>query len=101
MNDTATAAAPLRLVRHDEAPGANGTPPAAEAAPPLMTPDELAAALQISTRTVRRLELLGKIGPRPIGLGRAVRYPRPEVAAWIAARCPDRDTWTATQPRKK
>lgn len=66
------------------------------AAPPLlMTPDDLAAALQVSTRTLRRLELLGRIGPRALSIGRGIRYRTEEVGRWVAAGCPDRDTWQA------
>lgn len=65
------------------------------AAPLLWTPDDLAAALQVSVRTLRRQELLGKIGPRPLTIGRAIRYRVDEVRRWIAAGVPDRDTWRA------
>lgn len=91
----------LRILRTDapEAPaddpaGATAAATATPAAPPsLMTMAELAADLQISQRTVRRLEITGKIGPRPINVGRAVRYLRGEARRWIEAGCPNRESW--------
>lgn len=72
-----------------------------EAAPALMTSAELAGELQISERTVRRLEITGKIGPRPIHIGRAVRYRREEVTKWLEAGCPDRENWAGRRIRRK
>lgn len=78
----------------DDPPGATPAATATPAAPPsLMTSAELAAELQISERTVRRLEITGKIGPKPINVGRAVRYLRGDARRWIEAGCPDRETW--------
>lgn len=78
----------------DDPPGAPAAAtPAAATAPALMTSAELAAELQISERTVRRLEITGKIGPRPIKVGRACRYQRSDARRWIEAGCPDRETW--------
>jgi excisionase family DNA binding protein len=87
----------LRILRTDapDAPADDRTTAteAAPAAPALMTSAELSAELQISERTVRRLEITGKIGPAPINIGRAVRYRREDVAKWIAAGCPARANW--------
>jgi predicted DNA-binding transcriptional regulator AlpA len=88
----------LRVVALDEKPvcetstgvsgdATNGLQPA------LMTAAELAAEMQITERTIRRLSLRGKIGPKPLQIGRAIRYRRDEVARWFACGCPDRDTW--------
>lgn len=87
----------LRILRTDapetpDAPADDRTT-ATEAAPALMTAADLAAELQISERTIRRLAITGKIGPAPISIGRAVRYRRDEVANWIAAGCPARASW--------
>jgi excisionase family DNA binding protein len=35
-------------------------------------------------------------GPKPLRLGRAVRFSRIEVEAWIAGGCPPRARWEAT-----
>ena len=36
----------------------------------------------------------GKL-PKPIRLGRSVRWPVFEIEAWLAAGAPDRETWEA------
>ena len=75
------------------------TPPAAP--PLLMTPTDLADELQVSERSIRRLHERGKIGPATLQIGRAVRYRREEVARWIAAGAPDRDTWRNSEAAKR
>lgn len=47
----------------------------------------------ISTRTIRRLDQQGRL-PRPIRVGRAVRWRRTEIVAWVAAGGPPRNEWT-------
>ena len=54
----------------------------------------LATLLQISLRHLRRLDAAGKL-PRPVKLGRAVRWPVSEIRTWLDAGCPDRETWEA------
>ncbi len=89
----------LRILRTDAPEAPVDDPPGATAAatpadpPALMTSAELAAELQISERTVRRLQITGKIGPKPINVGRACRYLRCEARRWIEAGCPDRESW--------
>jgi predicted DNA-binding transcriptional regulator AlpA len=64
----------------------------------LLIPDTAAAALAgISRSTWHVLRATGKIGPVPIRLGRAVRWRRDEVVAWISAGCPDAATWATMQ----
>jgi predicted DNA-binding transcriptional regulator AlpA len=59
----------------------------------LLSAADLARELGFSVRTIRRLDLEGKL-PRPIRVGvRAVRWRRAEVAAWIRAGCPVRERW--------
>lgn len=84
-----------------EALAVNADDDASPAAPALMTSAELAGELQISERTVRRLEITGKIGPRPIHIGRAVRYRREEVTRWLEASCPDRENWAGNRIRRR
>jgi predicted DNA-binding transcriptional regulator AlpA len=48
----------------------------------------LAAMLCIGTSTFDRLRAAGKIGPRPVRLGGAIRWHRGEVLAWLAHRDP-------------
>lgn len=64
---------------------------------PLLIPDTVAAAMTgISRATWRRLLSTGKV-LSPIRLGRACRWRRAEVVAWIDAGCPDSRTWAAMQ----
>jgi excisionase family DNA binding protein len=61
---------------------------------PLLTPDELAAILKASTRTVRRLDDEGKI-PAALRFGRLKRWRSAEIDEWLAAGAPDRREWNA------
>ena len=63
----------------------------------LITDLDAAALAGISRSHLHRLRAGGHFGPRPIKLGRALRFDRQEVIAWIAARCPDARTWAAMQ----
>lgn len=63
----------------------------------LLIPDTAAAALAgVSRSTWHVLRAAGKVPPC-VRLGRAVRWRRAEVAAWIEAGCPDGRTWAAIQ----
>ena len=53
---------------------------------------ELAKLLNVSLRHVNALNASGRL-PRPIRLGRSVRWPRAELVAWIAAGAPSREAW--------
>lgn len=53
----------------------------------MLTVDDVAAALQCSTRHVYRLEVDGRI-PRATRLGALVRWRRDVIDAWLAAGCP-------------
>lgn len=53
---------------------------------------EVAALLAISPRHLWQLDKLGRV-PRPIRLGRSVRWHRRELEAWLAAGGPPRDQW--------
>src|SRR5581483_7052065 len=64
----------------------------------LLIDDRAAARLAgISRSTLHALRAAGKWGPVPIRLGRAVRFDRDEVIAWIRAKCPHAVTWRAMQ----
>ena len=52
----------------------------------------LAAALHVSLRTIRVLDSGGKL-PKPIRLGRSVRWPTEELCDWLRAGAPNRETW--------
>ena len=55
---------------------------------------DVARLLGISERHVWALNSSGRL-PRPIRLGRAVRWPVDELRAWLAAGAPPRDRWEA------
>lgn len=55
---------------------------------------ELAKLLKVSLRHINALNASGRL-PKPIRLGRSVRWPRAELEAWIAAGAPSRDAWEA------
>jgi len=54
--------------------------------PLLITAAELAALLQVSTRTLWRLNSARKL-PQPVRLGGVVRWRLDEVRNWIAGGC--------------
>jgi predicted DNA-binding transcriptional regulator AlpA len=56
---------------------------------------EAARLCGIGRATWHRLRAAGRVGPQPVRLGRAVRYRRAEVVAWVEAACPDARTWAA------
>jgi excisionase family DNA binding protein len=56
-------------------------------ASPLMTAEELSKLLQVSERTVWRLNSGHEI-PKPVRFGGTVRWRREEIAEWIKAGCP-------------
>ena len=60
---------------------------------------QLAEVLGLSVRTVRRLDSSGKL-PRPLRIGGAVRWSLEEIAAWMAAGCPDRQKWENLRSRQ-
>ena len=49
--------------------------------------DDIATLLKASSRHVRRLADAGAM-PRPLHLGRLVRWRRSDVDQWLAAGCP-------------
>ena len=59
----------------------------------LALPDAgVAKLLSISKRHVHALNASGRL-PRPIRLGRSVRWRADEIRAWLDAGCPPRDKW--------
>ncbi|MSR60318.1 MAG: DNA-binding protein [Planctomycetaceae bacterium] len=66
----------------------------------LLTSDALARLLRISKRSLMRLRSRGKL-PRPIQLGRSVRWRTAEIREWVEAGCPPMSTWESTAaPRR-
>jgi predicted DNA-binding transcriptional regulator AlpA len=58
----------------------------------LLSAADLAQELGLNIRTIRRMDLDGRL-PRAVRISRAVRWRRAEIAAWIRAGCPNREEW--------
>lgn len=58
----------------------------------MLTTSELAKQLGVTARHVRRLNATGKM-PAPVKLGRSTRWSAEVIDGWIAAGCPNRETW--------
>ena len=73
------------------------TPPDPPMAPKpaslLLTAADVAGLLAVSLRTVRRLDITGRL-PAPLLIGRAVRWRRAEITSWLAAGAPPRARWS-------
>lgn len=66
----------------------------------LMGVKEVAHCLNLSERTIWRLNGAGKL-PKPVSIGgKSKRWRMNEIAAWIAAGCPDRAIWEAMGKNK-
>lgn len=61
-----------------------------------LSAEEVADVLGISRAHVWKLHSIGKL-PRPIRLGRVVRWDRKTLEAWLAAGAPPRDRWEPHQ----
>lgn len=59
--------------------------------PSLLTAQQLAKLLQVSTRTIWRLRSAGQL-PQPIELGGSIRWNRDAVHRWINAGCPPQES---------
>jgi prophage regulatory protein len=57
---------------------------------------DAAAMFHKSPRTWRTWDSTGRI-PRPIRIGRTTYWRPEELQAWVAAGCPDRETWETQQ----
>ena len=66
--------------------------PLPKASPLMLSIKSVAAALDLSERTIRKLNSGGKI-PKPLKLQGSVRWSYDELRAWIAAGAPARDVW--------
>ena len=64
------------------------------------TRDDLAQLLQVSLRHVAAMNSSGRL-PRPIRLGRAVRWLADEFHEWLEAGAPTRDRWEALKAAKR
>jgi len=65
-----------------------------KAAEPLLVGAKQAAKLLgVSPRHLAGLHSSGRLGPLPIRLGRRTLWRTVELAAWVAAGCPQREKW--------
>lgn len=62
----------------------------------MFTVNDVARELRVSTRHVWALLSKGAM-PAPLRAGRAVRWRRSDIEAWVAAGMPDRATFEAQQ----
>lgn len=62
-----------------------------------LSAEEVAEVLGISRAHVWRLHSSGRI-PRPVRLGRTVRWDRKTLESWLEAGGPTRDRWEAMRP---
>ena len=76
-------------------PGAREIPPPGVL---LLKAAEAAAVLGMSRGKFLQLDNQGAV-PEPVRFGKAVRWPRSELAAWVNAGCPDRGTWKSRKER--
>ena len=53
---------------------------------------QLGNALNLSLRAIRRADSAGRL-PRPVRVGRSVRWPVEEIRRWLAAGAPRREVW--------
>ena len=62
----------------------------------LLTAKAVGEMLSLSKRQVFRLNSCGKI-PAPVRIGGSVRWANSTIERWIAAGCPDRQTFEARE----
>lgn len=58
----------------------------------LMNTREVAKLLTVSERTVFAMQTSGEM-PKPVRIGRAVRWGRDEIKAWVDEGCPPASEW--------
>ena len=85
MATNANSEPPPNLGDNESLKGA--TTEAFQTAPMMMTAEEIADCLQVSTRTVWRLKAKGDL-PKSVKVGRAVRWRRSDIVQWIEQGCP-------------
>jgi excisionase family DNA binding protein len=60
----------------------------AKSATRLLTVSDLCERLQLSKRTISRMVAAGDRLPRPVQIGRNVRWTESDIEEWIAQGCP-------------
>jgi excisionase family DNA binding protein len=67
----------------------------------LMTGPELAERLSLNQRTFYHMLANGRIGVVPLKFNSLTRFKLSEVAAWMAADCPNRERWLEMRGREE
>ena len=68
--------------------------------PLLLKAEQVAELLSVSERHVHKLHSSGRL-PRPVRLGKSVRWRRDELEAWVNAGSPDRARWETLDRRAR
>ncbi len=58
----------------------------------LLSTKQVAEALDVSRRTIYRMRQTGKL-PKPVKMGKSLKWRREELEAWVAAGCPPLSRW--------
>jgi excisionase family DNA binding protein len=66
--------------------------------PLLISAGQLAGMLNVTRRALWRLRSSGRL-PRPVTLGRSVRWNRDEIRGWVEQGCPDPRRSNSHRPR--
>jgi predicted DNA-binding transcriptional regulator AlpA len=64
----------------------------------LIDADEVARRVDVSPRTVWRLNSAGKL-PKPVAVGGSRKWRADEIRRWVEAGCPARSAWDARSKR--
>ncbi len=64
-----------------------------------LSAEELAERLGVSLRHIRQMDST-QLLPKPIRLGRSVRWSVDEISAWMKAGAPDRRRWEQLRARR-
>jgi len=83
--------------RHEDSPSAiYAGEKSPDDEPLLLSTREVAKLLRVSDRTLFRMHTEGEM-PKPIRIGRAVRWGRDEIKAWVDNGCPPVSEWSWPQ----
>ena len=93
---TSASAKRLSIAREPADAAPRPVPSPLAPSPLVFTARQFAAVMEMSERGIRKLNSAGLI-PRPIRIGRSVRWRAAEIEAWLAAGAPSRDKWEATR----
>lgn len=61
----------------------------------LISPAETAEMLDVSARTLQRMQQAGEFGPMPVKIARSQKFRADDVRQWVLEGCPSRADWLA------